>query len=336
VVADEHADRVRDLARRPVTQVQSSPDGGIEANIDQFSTTPSTIDAHQSETQCARALTSDTPSCATPNPTLPAGWSQTQFGPVRKGPGSTQEGSVGHDFDVDQDSTQTAAGGGNVNQSNVVEGDCTTSGPGCTVDQTTTVQGRTTQNVQTAQTVSTSINCTGTECETAPPIVFDGSPGTSAPPSTLGPYTMTPFGRDLRPTGTTVTDVPDAAGTIMFSQPLTHSTVGNGWATWSHGYTGDVYHTASAQVTITLPAETRAFYFYAEPNFFNVFNVTATAQDGTTSGPIPVQGNSGAQYFGFYATGTLDLVSISVTTTADAGGFAVGEFGIATAAPPIG
>ena len=306
-------------ATGPVTQVQSSPDGGIEATVNQFSTTPSTIDAHQMETQCERALTSGTPNCARANPALPAGWSQTQFGPVRKGPCcSTQAGNDAHVFMVDQDSTQTAGAGGNVTQSNVVEGECTTSATaGCTVDQTTTVQGVTTQNTQTAQTVSTSINCTGTECTTAPPIVFDGSPGTSAPPATLGPYTMTPFGRDPRPTGTTVTDVPDDAGTIMFSQPLTHSTIGNGWATWSHGYTGDVYHTAVRPVTITLPAGTRAFYFYAEPNFFNVFNVTATAQDGTTSGPIPVQGNSGAKYFGFYATGTLDLASISVTTTAD-------------------
>jgi hypothetical protein len=48
-----------------------------------------------------------------------------------------------------------------------------------------------------------------------------------------------------------------------------------------------------------------------------------------------VQGDSGAQYFGFYATGTLNLALITVSTTADAGGFAVGEFGIATQAPPI-
>jgi hypothetical protein len=327
----------------PVTQVQSSPDGGIEASVDQFSTTPSTIDAHQDETQCERAATSGSLSCNTPNPALPAGWSQTQFGPMRKGPCcSTQLGSDGHRFTIDQVSTQTAGEGGNVRQSNVVEGECTTSGTaGCTVDQTTTVQGETTHNRQIAQTVSTSITCSGSSCTTST-IAFDGSPGTSAPPPTLGPYTMTPFGPDSQPVcpdeGAIVTGVTDPAGTIGFTPALQHDrATGPCWQTWSHGYTGDVYDSLDAvdptRVTITLPAGTRAFYFYAEPNVFDVFDVQATAQDGTTSGPIQVQGFAGAQYFGFYSTGTLNLASITVTTT-DTTGFAVGEFGIATAAPP--
>ena len=64
-----------------------------------------------------------------------------------------------------------------------------------------------------------------------------------------------------------------------------------------------------------------------------MFDVQATAQDGTTSGPIQVEGESGAQYFGFYSTGASNLASITVTTT-DTTGLAVGEFGIAPAAPP--
>ena len=142
---------------------------------------------------------------------------------------------------------------------------------------------------------------------------------------------MTAFGRDPQPTGTTVTGVTDPAGTLTFSQPLIHSTVGNGWATWSHGYTGDVYSNFDGSpITITLPSGTRAFYLYAEPNAFNVFNVTA-------SGPVEVQGDSGAKYFGFYATGTPNLASITVSTT-DASGLGIGEFGISPAAtpPPIG
>ena len=27
-------------------------------------------------------------------------------------------------------------------------------------------------------------------------------------------------------------------GSVGFSVPLTHNEIGNGWATWSHGYTG--------------------------------------------------------------------------------------------------
>lgn len=84
-----------------------------------------------------------------------------------------------------------------------------------------------------------------------------------------------------------------------FSNPLNHRQIGNGWATWSHGYTGDVYYEQSNTVTITLPAGTRAFYLYIEGNNFGTANITATANDGTTSGPIPVVGASGARYYGF-------------------------------------
>jgi hypothetical protein len=75
------------------------------------------------------------------------------------------------------------------------------------------------------------------------------------------------------------------------------------------------------------PAGTGAFYFYAEPNAFGTFNITAT------SGGVPVaqltEGNSGANYFGFYGTGGDTFSSIIVTFDQGAGGGAVGEFGIA-------
>jgi hypothetical protein len=166
-------------------------------------------------------------------------------------------------------------------------------------------------------------------------IVFDGSPGTGAPPSTLGPYTMTPFGADARPScgasGSMITGV----GTIGFSQALMHRIAGTCWATWSNGYTGDVYGTDSSTdvstVTITLPTGTPAFYFYAEPNQLAVLTITATGDDGTTSGPISVNGNGGAKYFGFYGLGGATVSSITVTTN-DPLGFAVGEFGISPAA----
>jgi Bacterial Ig-like domain len=167
--------------------------------------------------------------------------------------------------------------------------------------------------------------------------VVDTSPGTAAPPTTLGPYTMTPFAADSRPLFQGVSDVPAPdGGTLQFDRSLDHYRIGNGWATWSHGYTGDVYSnflTASPardQVVMTLPENTKAFYFYAEPNLRScTCNVTATASDGTTSGPIPVSGESGAQYFGFYTTDGSSLSTIRVDAEAGALGFAIGEFGIA-------
>jgi hypothetical protein len=158
---------------------------------------------------------------------------------------------------------------------------------------------------------------------------FDGSPGTGAPPSTLGPYTMAAFGADSRPELESVSSVTDPAGTIGFSPALTHRTVPSSWATWSHGYTGDVYNTETeSSVTMTLPAGTKAFAFYAEPNTFDSFTVEAIAQDGTSSEPIDIQGNSGARYFGFYGTGSQTVASVKITAS-DPAGFAVGEFQIA-------
>jgi hypothetical protein len=165
-------------------------------------------------------------------------------------------------------------------------------------------------------------------------IIFDGSPGVNAPPSSLGPYAMAGFGTDPQPLGTDVAGVDDAStgADIGFSPSLVHLRVAQGWATWSNDYTGDLYATYPAtSTTISLPPGTNGFYFYAEPDLFSTFTVTATAQNGTSSGPISVQGNAGASYFGFYTNGYISLTSISIASSAD---FAIGEFGIANRFAP--
>jgi hypothetical protein len=161
--------------------------------------------------------------------------------------------------------------------------------------------------------------------------VFDGSPGTGPPPAALGPYSMTPFGPDSQPDGG-VRSVNGPTGAIAFSPTgLNHEQVGTpGWASWSNGYTGDIYYTSgesAGQNTITLPANTVAFYFYAQPGYDSA-TITATAQDGTTSGPIEVTANGGAKYFGFYATGSAPLTTINIVANPYIQ-FAIGEFGIA-------
>ncbi len=158
-------------------------------------------------------------------------------------------------------------------------------------------------------------------------LVFDGGPGTGAPPATLGPYAMTAFGPDARPL-VDVWDVPSPlGGAVLFDRAMAHRRIGSNWATWSHGYTGDVYFSNGAtSVTMSLPPNTGAFYFYVEPNPFDWVAIEATAQDGTTSGEVLAHGSSSARYFGFYSLGGAPLVSITVTSASD---FAVGEFGIA-------
>jgi hypothetical protein len=162
-------------------------------------------------------------------------------------------------------------------------------------------------------------------------VVFDGSPGTAAPPSTLGPYTMTPAAPDPRPVDAQVTGTALPDGTMDFSPSVIHLTTPNGgWATWSNNYAGDVYLDTGTALTMTLPSGTGAFYFYAEPNSFATFTVQAVAQNGTTSGPVQVSGSGGATYLGFYGTGGAQVHTITVRTDAAAEGFAVGEFGVAT------
>jgi hypothetical protein len=158
---------------------------------------------------------------------------------------------------------------------------------------------------------------------TKPTIIFDGSPGTAAPPATLGGYSMTAFGTDPDTTGDG-DQVNDPSGVVTFDQTLTHTTVGNDWETWSHGYEGDVYF-GSSPITITLPPGTKAFYLYAEPNQFEDFDVSAVTGNGTTSGTQTVYGDSGASYFGFYTVGSKTLKEITVSAADD---IAVGEFGI--------
>jgi subtilase family serine protease len=161
-----------------------------------------------------------------------------------------------------------------------------------------------------------------------PKVVFVGRPGTKAPPAKLGPYKTVRFGADHRALNVRVSQVAGPTGALKFTPDLEHLRVGSGWATWSNGYNGDVYYTQTSgqsKVTLTLPPKTVAFFLYAEPNVFSTFNLTATAQNGTSSGPRTVFGKAGARYIGFYATGGVHLTKITITCD---DGFAVGEFGI--------
>ncbi len=162
-----------------------------------------------------------------------------------------------------------------------------------------------------------------------PPVVFVGSPGTGAPPARLGPDVITKFGKDAQPTGEFTSGVDGPAGEVDFAPDLEHLTVGNGWATWSNGYAGDVYFSDNGDVattiTLTLPVGTKAFYLYAEPHDFADFSVQAVAQNGTSSGPVAVDGDAGARYFGFYAVDGYQIRTITISCSED---FAIGEFGI--------
>lgn len=167
---------------------------------------------------------------------------------------------------------------------------------------------------------------------------FDGTAGTGAPPAKLGGAKMQKFTPDHRRRFARVTTVSGPTGQISFSGAVIHLVVKNVnkkgyWRTWSNSYRGDVYFAPPPSTTITLPANTTAFYFYVEPNDPGKFSVTATAS-GTSSGPVKVLGAGGATFFGFVAKGGAHLSTIKVSSSdrfrsrKHPGGFALGEFGI--------
>jgi hypothetical protein len=167
-------------------------------------------------------------------------------------------------------------------------------------------------------------------------VQFDGSPGTKAPPKKVGGLRMKTFPRDHRHRGMEVTTVNGPTGQITFGEAALHLVIKNKkkigyWRTWSHNYHGDVYYVAPS-ATLSLPADTTAFYFYVEPNDPGTFKVTASTT-GASSGPVKVTGKGGARFFGFVAKAGAQLTSITVSSSDRAtkkspGGFAIGEFGI--------
>jgi hypothetical protein len=153
--------------------------------------------------------------------------------------------------------------------------------------------------------------------------------GSGAPPTTLGGYTMTPFGTDSTNalgSFTTTSIAAPSGGFITFDVAQRHFQGIN----FGNGYSGDSYlsPTGAENLTITLPTNTGAFYFDALPNQQTILSVTATAQDGTTLIETlnGVSGSLAPGNFGFYGTGNSRISSIHITASSE---LLVGEFGIA-------
>lgn len=150
--------------------------------------------------------------------------------------------------------------------------------------------------------------------------------GTGAPPAALGPYAISALPFDTTSIYSDVTSAPGnppLSGSVGFSTACNVRQIGSGWATWSHGYTGKVYYTNGAySVTLDVPDDTAAFLTYVEPNPFSWYDITVTAQDGTSI-TQSVTGSYGAHGFGFYGTGGSTVQSITISSATD---FAFGEF----------
>ncbi len=165
-------------------------------------------------------------------------------------------------------------------------------------------------------------------------IFIDTSPGTAAPPATLGGYSMIGFPADLSAEGSLTTSLTPPAsapvtGNLTFGTAVEHDQIGSLWSTWSHGYAGAVYYTDSYKLNLTLPGGTLAFYLYLQPNIYDDFTFDVTTESAVETS-ITINGNGGARYIGVYSDDPLDPVTfVFIKNPAqDADGFAVGEFGI--------
>ncbi|HEY5290004.1 MAG TPA: PEP-CTERM sorting domain-containing protein, partial [Caulobacteraceae bacterium] len=119
--------------------------------------------------------------------------------------------------------------------------------------------------------------------------------------------------------GTSITGFTTVDGVLVSVNDQVHS-IGDGWATWSGGYTGQVLADySSLSVSYTLGSGVKGFGMFIEPDPFSVIDITLTTSDGSTLTQA-VNGNGGAEFFGWTGGG---ITSFTVTSTSD---FAVGDF----------
>jgi len=158
--------------------------------------------------------------------------------------------------------------------------------------------------------------------------------GIVEPPGCFGGYQLGAFPADLSEprTLTTALAPPTAfagSGNLIFDAELRHSPLGSLWETWSHGYAGSVYYLDGDELSLTLPANTLAFYLYIQPNS-KLSQFEFEVGSSATSITCQISGDGGARGIGFYTDDPMDPIrSVTVLqTTGSSDGFAVGEFGI--------
>jgi hypothetical protein len=119
-------------------------------------------------------------------------------------------------------------------------------------------------------------------------------------------------------------------GPTISGGTLNVRTIGNGWATWCCGYTGQVLYEVGNTYTGTLGSSVTGLGMFIEPNNQGLFNVTLNLSDGSTLSQT-VNGSGGADFFGWVGPG---VTSFTVTAAPAAAGFAMGDFFVRAAAVP--
>lgn len=153
--------------------------------------------------------------------------------------------------------------------------------------------------------------------------------GTAAPPDALGPYALTSLAQDFRPDGSSVLGIP-APVSVSFDRPMKLLSLGTGWSTWSHGFTGEVYATGTSELVLTPAPNTFAIGLAIEPDLVGTLQFSVGV-DGTAI-TVDIDGDGGAQWVGFWSDDSTQPIGLlwirDVAGTA--AGFAVGEVGVYT------
>jgi len=128
-------------------------------------------------------------------------------------------------------------------------------------------------------------------------------------------------------------DVPEFSGSLDFDTPHSLRIIGQGWATWSHGYAGEVFYSNGYTLLNYSLNMSGAYAFdaYVEPNSsLQPFYITAY---GSKGGEAFVETwahwSAGATHFGFYATNE-HIIRIEIDAGVD---YAIGEWRVGVPAP---
>lgn len=158
--------------------------------------------------------------------------------------------------------------------------------------------------------------------------------GTDVPPAVMAGYPMTLIPQDDRQWQDVISAQDGLGGEVRFSHLVNVRRVAEGWATWSHGYTGTIYdNNGFTETTVFFAPGTKAAFLYTEPGPFGVFSMTITGSDGTSTFSLSegVEGSVGAAGFGFYTSDFADIVSIRINGDTD---FGVGEIAVSRVPVP--
>jgi len=129
-----------------------------------------------------------------------------------------------------------------------------------------------------------------------------------------------------------IPSIPSSLGDVVLDPLHQVRAIGDGWGTWSHGYTGQVFESSNMPDGVyTMPPGVGAFDAYVEPGPFQwmPFVMTGYASDDTWAMiEEEIHGDHGASHFGFYTTDGATLVRVEVHLLAMTH-FAIGELRLA-------